>query len=146
MPGLWIARSVFSGAAPPGAPEITLRSGQYLRTSGRVWYGEVSPDYLEGPPPASLVKEMNHHVHQKSHPLADGGPQILVRRGLKRPIDKHRPSDHIFPRNKAPVAAVVTYVPIVSHREVAVGRNHQVITLNILRQKLLPIREKAVVI
>src|SRR6185369_7327251 len=72
--------------------------------------------------------------------------QILVRRRFERPVDEHRPANHIFFRDKSPVAAVITHVAIVSHGEIAVGRHYDVVALNVLRQQLLPVGKEAVVV
>src|SRR5271155_377127 len=95
---------------------------------------------LGGPPPARFIEKVHDHVNQEPDSLAEFSFQILVRRGFKRPINEHGPPNHIFLRNKSPIPAVETYVAVVPHAEITVRRNHQIVSLNMLRQGELPIR------
>src|SRR3984893_2395742 len=89
---------------------------------------------------------MYDYVRQKADPLADCGMHILVRRCFERPVYEHRPSDYIFLGNKAPIAGVVTHVAVIAHGKITGRRYDNVIALNILGQKLLPVGKEAVVI
>jgi hypothetical protein len=46
-----------------------------------------------------------------------------------RPIDEQGTSNHVLSRDEAPIAAVIAHVAVVTHGEVAVRRNHNVIAL-----------------
>src|SRR5271163_1854761 len=101
-------------------------SGMCLKTS-------LSAYQLKGSRPASFIKEVNDDVSQKRHTVSGTAHLVLIFRRYKRPVDKHRPPDHVLLRNEAPVTAVVAVVAIVAHGKVAVRRHDDIAALNMLR-------------
>src|SRR5437879_11731044 len=63
---------------------------------------------------------------------------MMVRRRVELAVDEHRPTDYILLRGEAPKAAVEADVTIIAHSEVAIGRNNQIVPLDVLRQRQLP--------
>src|SRR5580692_826037 len=92
-----------------------------------------SLDHLQGPLPAGLVKEVDHNLAQEKQPVAPACPAILIFRRLKRPVDKHWPSDDVFLGDESPIAAVEAHAAMIAHREIVAGRNHEILPLNIAR-------------
>src|SRR5579862_9632332 len=80
---------------------------------------------MEHAAPACLVEKVNNYMDQKGDPVCHGGALVLVFRHIKRPINKERPANHIFLRNKSPETAVQAHIPIVAHAEIAIRRNYQ---------------------
>ena len=87
---------------------------------------------------------MDDYVGQELKPLTDFLLQILVGRGLERPINKHGTPNHVFLWDESPVPAVVTHIAVVAHAEITVGRNYEVITFDMLLHNQLPFRGDAV--
>src|SRR5437879_10809482 len=100
-----------------------------------------SLDDFQRPLPAGLVKEVkNYFTEEKLNPIGPFCLAVLVIRSFKRPVNKHRPPDDIFLGNKSPIAAVQTDATMIAHGEVMVGRNHDVIALNVCWHIDRPVR------
>src|SRR5205085_10345348 len=112
----------------------------------RAWNAKASPHHLERAPPPGLIEKVQDYISDELQTIADFGFLILVRRGFERPVDKHRPPDDIFLRDESPEPAVVTYIPVVAHSEVAVRRHDYVIALDVLLHHQLPVRKQVVVL
>src|ERR1700746_116998 len=85
----------------------------------------------EGAAPARFVEKVNGHMREKSDALAEIGAAVLIRRRIERPVDEHRPSDHVFFRDEAPVPAVEADITIVAHPKIAIFGNDNVIPLDV---------------
>src|SRR5450755_3778240 len=44
---------------------------------------------------------------------------------IERPVNEKPPADQVFLRHRPPIAAVVTVIAVVAHREIAVRRNNE---------------------
>src|SRR5207237_9129070 len=64
----------------------------------------------------------------------------LVRRRLERPVDEQRTANYIFARNEAPEPTVKADIAVVTHGKVTVRWHHDVVSLNILMHRHLPLR------
>src|ERR1043165_2007245 len=89
---------------------------------------------------------MKKDVEKTGCPRCDFFLLVVTFWRVERPIDKHGTSHHIFLRNESPIPAVVTDIAIVTHGEVAVGRNYDVISLYILAQRKLPIIGQLIIV
>src|SRR5450432_1755655 len=130
----------------PGRTRNKASSTKSTQESQRAWTTGSSMYRLERPFPAGLIKKMNDHMRQKSQPLAHAPHFVLVFRGYKRPVDKHRPPNDVVPGNEPPVAAVQTAVAVIAHSEIAVRRHHHVAILHVLGQSELPLRSDIAVV
>ena len=105
----------------------------------RVWTAVASPDSFECPIPAGLVEEVNDRVQESGNSLGEFSLRVLALRGFERPVDEHRPADHMFLGDEAPVAAVQAHVAVVSHPEVALGGHYDVAVFDVRVHRQLPI-------
>src|ERR1700758_2539494 len=103
-----------------------------LRTlpEGRALNEENSLHHPKCATPTGLVEEVKGHMREEADALTKVGTAILIRRRVERPVDEHRPADHIFLRDEAPVPAIEADVPVVPHSKIAVFRNDDVLPLN----------------
>ena len=78
---------------------------------------------MEGAAPAGFVEEVDDDVEDEADAVSDGGLVDLVFRGDEGPVDEKRAAYDVFPRDKAPVAAIQTDGAVVSHGEIVAGGN-----------------------
>src|SRR5260370_5996564 len=95
--------------------------------------------------PAGLVEDVDQDVAHEGDALAHALFVDLIGWRLKRPIDEHGAADDVLARNEAPVAAVQALRAVVAHREYLAWGDDQVVSLNVIRQIVLPARGDAVV-
>src|ERR1035438_5972608 len=88
-------------------------------------------DKLESTLPAGLIEKVQHNFAQKQNAIAPGGLAILVIRRLKRPVNEHGTPDDVFLWDESPVAAIEAHAAMVAHGKVVVGRNDNVIPLDV---------------
>src|SRR5690242_3608201 len=116
-----------------------------LRPASYSWDAKASPHHLERAPPPGLIEEVQNHASDEFQTIADFGLLILVRGCFEGPVNKHRPSNDILLRNESPESAVITYIPVVAHPEIAVRRNDNVVALYVLLHHQLPVNKQVVV-
>src|SRR5579871_1057703 len=97
-------------------------------------------------PPARLVKKMENYVEDEADAVNGAVLQVLGGRFFERPVGEQRSSDHVLPRHQAPVTAVLAYITIVAHHEVAVWRHHQILTCDVRTRCQPPLRGDVAVI
>src|SRR5260370_17611505 len=95
--------------------------------------------------PAGLVEDVDQDVCYEGDPFSHALLVDLIGWRLKRPIDEHGAADDVLARNEAPVAAVQALRAVVAHREYLAWGDDQVVSLNVIRQIVLPARGEAVV-
>src|SRR5207245_11619264 len=101
-----------AAAKHPLAPQTAVAGLRPLLPHCDAWK-KVSLHQPQGPPPACLIKEMDYYVGDESDPAPKRSPGVLVARSFKGPVNKHGPPDDVFPRNKAPVAAIQAYTAMI---------------------------------
>src|SRR5271169_5346103 len=84
---------------------------------------------LEGALPPCLIEKVQDNFAQKQNTITPGGLQILIIRGLKRPVDKHGTPNDVFPGYESPVAAVQAHAAMVSHAKVVIRWYYDVVAL-----------------
>src|SRR5947209_16597233 len=89
--------------------------------------------------PARFGEEVAHHCPDEPNTVREIGLLILIRRGFERPVNEHRTPDDILFRNESPVTAVVTYIAIVAHSEIAVGWHHEVAIFDVAADRQTPL-------
>src|SRR6266542_1420219 len=117
------AHTALTAGMPPLPPRATWRRKLSLRPhcGFQGLHRTASSDQVERPLPARLVEEMQHYLTQKQQSIAPRGLAILIVRRFERPVDKHRPPNDVFLRNKSPVSAIETHSAMVAHRKVVIG-------------------------
>src|SRR5271166_305123 len=124
----WCWQSGFSTGICRGGTGIRS-AGEPQSQPSRVWKSEISPHDPESTRPARFIKKVDDHVCEERQSIACAAQTILVGRSDKRPVNEHGTTDHVIPWNEAPVTAVVTYVAVISHGEIAVRGHNDVIAL-----------------
>src|SRR6185437_5908618 len=92
--------------------------------------------------PACSAAQVNESVPDPLDPAPEPLVGIIILRSVYGPVDQHRLSSHRAAIHKSPVAAVLAVVPIISHYEIPVGRNHKFIVLNIVLDLIGPFRQE----
>src|ERR1035441_5662743 len=95
------------------------------------------PHDLERPPPAGVCGEMGQVAEEDAGLFREGRIAVLFGR-VDGPVDKERPAHEVLALYEAPVAAVERVGAVVTHHEVAVERDHQVVAVDVLRQLETP--------
>src|SRR6476661_3763577 len=95
---------------------------------------------MEHAAPAGFTKKMSNHMNQKTYTVRHGCALILVFRRIKRPINKERSADHVFPGNESPEPAVQANVAIIAHAKKTVRRDYQLAVFQMLPHHNGPFR------
>src|SRR5579864_5713905 len=128
----------------PASPQTWQAAVWRTLPEGRALSGEISLHYPKRATPSGLVEEVKGHVREEADAFAEVGSAILVRRRVERPIDEHRPANHIFLWDEAPVPAIKADVAVIPHPEIAVFGNDDVLALNMSAHQQLPLRRHVV--
>src|SRR5579872_2489803 len=100
---------------------VALFTGLYSRNA--------SFHAAQGPAPAGFIEEVQYLMPKQEAHLLFHRKTFHSLGCLKRPVNKERSADYVFFGHKAPVAAVVAYVAMVAHGEIAIFGDDQLVIL-----------------
>src|SRR5579864_493338 len=90
--------------------------------------------------PPGQTKKMHGDVQKRSHPIGDRFWLAVIFWHVEGPEHNQRTPNDIFFWHKAPIAAVQAVIAIITHSEVMVGRNHDLVIMNVCLQRCCPFR------
>src|SRR5271169_3214564 len=91
-------------------------------------------DFVEHAVPAGAGGEMEECIGEAAECACHAAVGIVFRGGGDRPINYKGAAHDGVAIDEAPVAAVPAAVAVISHHEIAIGRNHQAAAIDVVEK------------